>query len=255
MIKFADKEDIYSIRSLWETAFPEEPDFNEYFFKNIFDHKNTLVYIKNNEIASMAQMLPYNIKDIGEVTYIYGAATMPKYRKMGLMSELLKSSFEIDVKLGRAASILIPANKPLFKFYENIGYDTAFYMKQCVYNKNLLKGDAIEAEYSHIERLMDIYSGSVERSCEYWRVQIDMYKALGGKIYIYNSAYAVVSDKIEELMYINERDRDIVINYVCDHLGTDSVEACEKGGNVPFGMIKRHKEFESGNMYMNLMFN
>lgn len=256
MIRFADKNDVRSIRKLWDIAFPEEPDFNEYFFSKIFDYNNTLILIKNNELASMAQMIPYEIRGIGKVTYIYGAATNPKYRKQGLMSQLLEKSFEIDIEKGRSASILIPANKPLFDFYGRLGYETAFYINRVVYNKD---DDGIaeikEAGYEDISRLMAIYEGDVIRSERYWKIQLDMYKILGGKVFLYNNAYAVVSDKVEEIMYADEKDRDILLNFVCSYLKCDSLDVISMGSNVPIGMIKKHKEIELNKLYMNLMYN
>lgn len=169
MIRFAEKKDVKSIRELWDIAFPEEPDFNDYFFDNIFDYSSTLLLIKNNEIASMAQMIPYEISGIGKVTYIYGAATNPKHRKQGLMSQLLEKSFEIDIEKGRSASILIPANKPLFDFYGRLGYETAFYINKAVYSKGDVTADIKEAEYEDISRLMAIYKGDVIRNERYWK--------------------------------------------------------------------------------------
>lgn len=255
MIRFAYKEDINEIIGLWDIAFPEEPDFNHYFFKNIFDYENTLVLIKDNHIVSMAQMMPYDLKSVGSVTYIYGAATDPNYRKQGLMSMLLKKSFEIDVEKGRAASILIPANKPLFDFYESLDYETLFYVNKEVYRAKGNKAEIKEAGYEDIPKLMALYKGDVLRNEEYWKTQLDMYKALGGKVFLYNNAYAVVSDKAEEVMYGNEEDRNILLNSVCAFLGVSEVEITKKGNNIPFGMLKKHRNFNTDKLYMNLMYN
>lgn len=253
MIRFANKEDVSNIKELWNIAFPEEPDFNEYFFENIFDFKNTIVMIKDNKVVSMAQMMPYELKNIGKVTYIYGAATNPQYRKQGLMSQLLKKSFEIDVKNNVKASILIPANKPLYDFYGNLGYETCFYANK--YTHKSTGKIAVIEECSEIKKLSQIYTGDITRSGEYWNIQLNMYKALGGKILCYNNAYAVVSDKVEELMYLNTSDKEILLNSICEFLKVDTIEVTEIGGNTPVGMIKKHCKFKCGNMYMGLMFN
>lgn len=255
MIRFAEKDDVKAIRELWDSVFYEEPDFNEYYFKNIFDYNNTLIMIEENELMSMLQMLPYEINNIGSVTYIYGAATNPKYRKQGLMSELIKKSFEIDCSREIMASILIPANKPLFEFYEGLGYETVFYADRTLYNKGGDTAEIKEAEYEDIKRLTDIYKGDVVRSEEYWKIQLDMYKALGGKIFIYNNAYAVVSDKVEEIMFINENDRNILLNSICEYLKCGSVEVTSMGSNIPVGMIRKHKCFNADKLYMNLVYN
>ncbi len=255
MIRFAYENDVRLIRELWDIAFPEEPDFNGYFFENIFDYRNTLINIKDNELLAMAQMMLHEIKNRGKVTYIYGAATNPKYRNQGLMSELLKKSFEIDKEKGIKASVLIPANKSLFDFYERLGYERAFYCHREILKKDSMAEMAREACYEDIPLLMNIYRGDIIRSFDYWKVQIDMYKALGGKIFIYKNAYAVVSDKIEEIMYSSQEEKACLVDFVCNYLKSDSVEVTEKGEDLPLGMIKKHEDFETGKMYMNLMFN
>lgn len=255
MIRFADKNDVKSIVELWDTAFPDEPDFNEYFFCNIFDFKTTLIMVENNKLMAMAQMIPYEISNIGRVTYIYGAATSPMYRNQGLMTKLLKKSFDIDTECGTAASILIPANKPLFDFYSKIGYETVFYINREVYMPTPEIADIKKAEYSDIPKLMKIYKGDILRSEEYWNTQLKMYNELGGSIFIYNDAYAVVSDKVEEIMGINDEDRIILLNSVCSYLKCKSIEVTSKGNSLPFGMIKKHSNFNIDKMYMNLMFN
>lgn len=82
-----------------------------------------------------------------------------------------------------------------------------------------------------------------------------MYKALGGKVFLYNNAYAVVSDKVEEIMYADEKDRDILLNFVCGYLKCDSVDVTLMGDNMAFGMIKKHRKFKINKLYMNLMYN
>ena len=255
MIRFAYENDVRLIRELWDIAFPEESDFNSYFFENIFDHRNTLINIRDNELLAMAQMMPYEIKNIGKVTYIYGAATNLKYRKQGLMSELLKKTFEIDKEKDVKASMLIPANRPLFDFYGKLGYETAFYCHREILKKGSRAERAREAGYEDIPLLMDIYRGDVIRNFDYWKVQLDMYKALGGKIFIYKNAYAVVSDKIEEIMYSSKEEKECLADFVCDYIKSDSVEVTEMGEDQPLGMIKKHMEFDTDKMYMNLMFN
>lgn len=255
MIRFADKADIDNIKKLWDIVFPEEPEFNEYFFDNIFDYKNTLVMTNNKELLAMVQMIPYEIKGLGKTTYIYGAATNPKYRKKGFMSELLKQSFKIDAYNGVSSSILIPANRPLFEFYKRFGYETVFYVNKYIHSFYNKTADIKEADYGDIDALMDIYSGDIIRSLEYWKIQIDMYKKLGGKVFIYNTSYAVVSDKVEEIMYSKKEDKDILLNSICKYLKCGEVEVLEKGSDIPMGMLKKHNEFNIDKLYMNLMYN
>ena len=133
MIKYADMSLYDQAYEFFDTVFNEDKRFNEYFFKNIFNINNLLVYMQGNEIAAMTQTIPYEIKGIGRVTYIYGATTRPEYRNKGLMSELLNKSFELDIQKGFAGSMLIPANDPLFDFYAKFGYKKVFYKNINIY--------------------------------------------------------------------------------------------------------------------------
>lgn len=254
MIRFAKKEDIEKIKALWDICFPEEPDFNEYFFENVFSFKNTLILEEKGEVLSMAQMMPCEIKNVGKATYIYGACTSPEHRNRGLMRKLLEKSFAIDKRRKNIASVLIPAGKELFDFYAKLGYETAFYIGEGVYTPNGDEGTYKEAEYKDIPKLMNLYTGDIARSRGYWRTYIDMYRAMGGKIFIRKDAYAVVTDRVEEIMYSTDEGKNKLLNSVCAYLKKDTVKVIEKG-NIPFGMIKKHADFDIGNMYMNLMFN
>ena len=124
-MRFAEKGDFTAVRALWETCFPDEGGFNDYFFAHFYKEKYTLLYLEGETLVAMVQMLPYHMTAGGvsrEVTYIYGACTDPAHRRKGYMARLLERSFELDREAGRIASVLIPAEKWLFDFYKPFGY-------------------------------------------------------------------------------------------------------------------------------------
>lgn len=254
MIRYAQGSDTKAIRYLWDIAFGEDIAFNDYFFENIFIPEYTLIIEEAGCILSMAQTLPYRLRGVGDITYIYGAATDPAFRGQGLMRRLLEYSFEKDKAKGAAASALIPAEKGLFDYYKKIGYETQFYINKYTYIPNKAFGIIKKASKEDIPRLMEIYRGDVERSHKYWDKQLNMLDSLGGDIYIYNNAYALVSKEADEV-FGNESDKKILLNSLCQRLKRESIRVTEKGGDYPFGMIKKHRAFKSGNLYMNLMYN
>ena len=76
------------------------------------------------KIASMLFALPCEIKVFNQTksaVYIYAAATLQEYRKMGLMSRLLN---EVKVENKEKIIFLRPANKELIPFYEQFGFVT-----------------------------------------------------------------------------------------------------------------------------------
>ena len=89
MMRFAEKGDFPAVRALWETCFPDEGGFNDYFFAHFYKEKYTLLYLEGETLVAMVQMLPYRMTAGGlsrEVTYIYGACTDPAHRRKGYMA-------------------------------------------------------------------------------------------------------------------------------------------------------------------------
>ena len=102
-MRFAEKGDFSAVRALWETCFPDEGGFNDYFFAHFYKEKYTLLYLEGETLVAMVQMLPYRMMVGGvsrEVTYIYGACTDPAHRRKGYMARLLERSFELDREAG-----------------------------------------------------------------------------------------------------------------------------------------------------------
>lgn len=255
-INFADTSDSAAIRLLWDIAFGEERDFNDYFFKNFFDPQKTLVCKINGELAAMTQMLDYCIPSLGAVTYIYGAATLPALRGRGIMTRLLEESFKTDIKNNKAGSVLIPANKGLFDFYARLGYKKAFFVKNAVYAAG--HADIAPVGINDAGFLNSIYDSSLQniphpiRTAEYWTQQIKMFNALGGFAYRTDTAYAFgFPDGIQELMGEN---KGILAAGIAKRLNKTEISASEQGYDTPFGMLKPYnKNFDK--MYFNLMFN
>jgi len=263
MIRFADKNDVTEIRKLWDIAFSDGKEFNNYFFENIFNEKNTLILRENNELISMAQMINYEIENLGEVTYIYGAATNPKFRGYGYMKKLLKKSFELDIEMNKKASILIPAQESLFDYYKKIGYKTGFHIDR----KRLEKTDNLsysfrKAEYDDINNMLKLSKGDIKRDYFYYKTQMDMFNSLGGNVFVlydndklisYSFVWFENEIDIQELAF--EYGEQIIANHIMNYYNQNSAKATILNGNIPFGMIKYHIDNNNYNMTMNLMYN
>ncbi len=257
MIDFAQPKDTEEIRKLWDIAFPEEPLFNDWFFENYFKAENCLVLKKEGKISAMAQLLPYEIQGAGKVSYIYGAATDPSYRRQGLMRRLLEKSFELDKQRGAVASILIPQNKELFDFYRRLGYETRFFVnikgtEPCKTEGYTLKS----ADCEDIPFMDKLYRESqtdyIIRDCNYWVTQIEMFKALDGDCYILLRdnkpvAYGFYTDN-----YIQEGMGEV--NTLAYLAGADKYVSLADKNNTPIGMAYPYGDFPQ-RLYLNLMFN
>lgn len=52
------KEIFLPFAALWETCFPDEGGFNDYFFAHFYKEKYTLLYLEGETLVAMVQMLP-----------------------------------------------------------------------------------------------------------------------------------------------------------------------------------------------------
>lgn len=200
MISFAKNKNKNKIINLWNICFNENLRFTNWFFNNIYKSKQTLVYKQNNEIISMIQMIPIKIYGYN-ITYIYGACTLPKYQNQGLMKQLLLKSFNIDNSNNVKASVLIPQNKKLFDFYKKFGYQKNFYInkKYINYNENFIN-KKIYFKIADINDLINInilynhYKFFTNRSFLYFKKQLDLFYYMKNNVYcLYNQNKQIIS--------------------------------------------------------------
>lgn len=265
MIRWAQPQDLPSIRQLWETCFPDEGGFNDYFFAHFFDCGTVLLSEEQGMLCAMVQMLPYRLLTGGaekEITYIYGACTDPAHRRKGHMARLLEASFAIDREQGRAASTLIPAEPWLFDFYRPFGYKPFFYTEKREVVRTA-DGEAprrlTQADVPQMAALYDRLASNccIVREETYWRAQVDMFDALGAGVFGWFAgdtlaAYAICwSDTVQEAFGLTEeREQGLLAA-----LGLERCAVTSCGAQTALGCIKWYEERENSRGYMNLMLN
>lgn len=130
MRKYSVTPDDYDeLVSLWQTVFGDNADVVRFFLKNAVSTGD----IYANKIAGKIVSAFYfvdseliNGNKTEKVKYLYAAATLPGYRKQGIMSEMIKYSAEVLGDKGYPAIILCPANEKLFDYYEKLGFTRSF---------------------------------------------------------------------------------------------------------------------------------
>lgn len=109
------KFDDEAIISLWREAFGDTRDDIQ-FFLDCCEYKTVLLYYCDEALAGMLFLVDAVVNG-KKAKYIYAACTDKKYRRKGIMTELLdfaKSCYS-DI-------ILIPADEELVKYYRNRGF-------------------------------------------------------------------------------------------------------------------------------------
>ena len=192
MMRFAGESDFPAVRALWETCFPDEGGFNDYYFTRLYRAEHTLLCMQDDTLAAMVQMLPYRMTVGGvsrTVTYIYGACTAPEHRRRGHMARLLEWSFALDRQAGRAASVLIPAEKWLFDFYRPFGYEPFFSVGRREAVRTAGEREAprrlTSADVPALAALYDklVPKCRIERDKAYWNAQLALFDTLGAGVY------------------------------------------------------------------------
>ncbi len=131
MIRYAMPEDKPQLRALWDICFPGDDKFADYFFAQLYQDAQALLFVLDDgTISSMLHLLPYTIVREGVIhkaTYIYGVGTHPACRRQGQSRLLIDQAFfEVHLR-GNAFAFLIPQEPWLFDFYQQFGFQTVFH--------------------------------------------------------------------------------------------------------------------------------
>lgn len=138
MLDFAKLSDLPALKNMWMQCFDEKEEDADFFFKNGFREGNTLIWRNHKNPVAMLTLMEVTL-DHNPGFYIYAVATLPEYRRIGLMRKLDIFASEIIKSRGGQFSCLVPAESHLFPIYEALGYAALFQIKLqgFSYNYNL----------------------------------------------------------------------------------------------------------------------
>lgn len=126
MYRIANQSDISQMTALWCETFGDSPAQVAEFFQTF---PNCLSYVaeEGGKILAMVHALPQTLSPDVPAAYIYAVATAKAHRSKGLCRELMAFAEQDLKEKGFGACVLTPGEKGLFRFYENLGYETAFF--------------------------------------------------------------------------------------------------------------------------------
>ena len=142
----------FETRHLWERSFADPRAFIDLYFREKYRKERNEVIVRDGRVVSALQKLPYPMTYGGRMlpaSYISGACTDERYRRRGLMGELLKQALRVEsgkmkdesschpdghsplssfnFPLAKSAfSFLIPATAELATYYAKFGYTPCF---------------------------------------------------------------------------------------------------------------------------------
>ncbi|GHT17793.1 hypothetical protein FACS189429_2680 [Bacteroidia bacterium] len=129
MLEFATKHDENELKSIWETVFQDTDFFIKLHFSHNFLPVNTLVFRNKGKIVATLFMHPYEFRFWGEPVqcyYLSGLATLPRYRRQGIMHQLINFAYKVMKERNIPLAILIPAKPDMYAYYRKFGYEQVF---------------------------------------------------------------------------------------------------------------------------------
>ncbi len=125
-----------AVKKIWKECFDDSAEYMDMFFSQVYDPAHVMVSDVDGKTVSSLLLQPFAINFHGvelPANYICGAATMPRFRMQGIMSELIRSALNRCYREGALLCCLIPAHSYLYAYYRNFGFCPAFYTRLCSY--------------------------------------------------------------------------------------------------------------------------
>lgn len=114
------------LENIWKKCFFDTDAGTEFVFENIYPDSRCYCCFADDVCCASLYLIGGEIQDEGgafqRAHYLFGAATLPEYRKEGIMSSLIEYALKDSFKEGDRASVLLPANEGLYSYYGKLGY-------------------------------------------------------------------------------------------------------------------------------------
>ena len=124
-----EKRERFETRHLWERSFADPKTFIDLYFREKYRKERNETIVRDGRVVSALQKLPYPLTYGGRMipaSYISGACTDERYRRRGLMGELLAKTHRAMQQEHTVLSFLIPATAELATYYAKFGYTPCF---------------------------------------------------------------------------------------------------------------------------------
>lgn len=197
MVRPAESRDFGFAKHSWTVCFDDEPRFIDWNFEYNYTAADTLIAEAEGEPAAIMQCKPRKVNLNGTAAaahYISGVATMPEFRRRGLVRKLFEYALPFMYKRGGCVSYLISA---VGDMYKKFGYTTVG--QRCVYKTDGVGAEIIRCGGEACAQLSDLYLNRAENCIMYeirdkrtWdKLLTELLEISGGCILSSPSAYAM----------------------------------------------------------------
>lgn len=218
MLKNTGKENKADVYELWKHSYVNQSrnDLN-FYFKYVYDNGRCIAIEENQKIISALQInehvLSFKDKQL-KVSYIYGVATHPDYRRNGYMRKLMEAALE-EVNHNHLITFIYGFYP---KLYKQFGFETIYERK--VYgipreylnkvSQNHIAYDASPLELLQVyQQYTQHFDGYYVRNQEYYKILLNELLMSQKQLIVYRndeqkvSGYLIYSKRKHEV-YVEE---------------------------------------------------
>lgn len=264
--------DLNSLKKLWISAFNDSAKGFRTFIK--CNKNNLRIYTARNSgtVVAMLFHIPCNVKG-DKAHYLYGAATDEKFRKRGIMKNLIEFSLDDAKNQGEKFSFLYPADDHLYGYYKRCGYE-----RRCFRKEKEISRDALMhiAEYNGFCVSMTLFDiGKLRQNSikgnvvcfdkDYVKYSVSYTKNYGGYVVCSSKGYAMVQqDEYKECVvseiFAEEDDMYPLLGEILKYSKAEkfvfnyapSVNIFDDEDIVPDGMVKFLSDIKLSEAYIGL---
>ena len=252
----------FETRHLWERSFADPRAFIDLYFREKYRKERNEVIVRDGRVVSALQKLPYPMTYGGRMlpaSYISGACTDERYRRRGLMGELLSQTHRAMQQENAVFSFLIPATQELAAYYAKFGYTPCFRfgwetITAGTPDDSLVVGTVdqhkTEELLPYLRDKMQERTMCVQHPLDDLRAVVDdmhmagdtMWEARRGELTVALAICRAEADGIllRECVYDDEEARDGLIAAIAAHYGRTEVDVVDTKGREGdyFGMAR-----------------
>lgn len=172
------------VREMWQIVFQDSDELLDIYFTQKYKNENTLISFVDNQPAASLQMWEYTFSFYGTKIpcyYLAGLCTYEKYRRQGLMAELIEKAHQIMKERGICLSILIPADEYLFYYYEQFGYAQVFFKggEPMALKRLIQKQDSLEQSFETFNKMYNNSDFTVLKDFHQFTTIVEEQRVLG----------------------------------------------------------------------------
>ncbi len=182
-IKSPEIIDIPALKVLWKEAFGDGDEFLNSFFQSAYSETRALIAEEKGEVLGVLYWFNCELRD-EKIAYVYAVATAEKHRGKGVCHRIMEYAHKHLRDNGYKGVVLVPGEKSLFDFYEDMGYKVCSYIKEIECGSGGFSADIKEIDkerYAMLRRKYLPCNGVVQEgeNIDFLDAQMNLYEGDG----------------------------------------------------------------------------